>query len=203
MPMARIRPGKSGKTDCSGCGNPRSLSDRLEERRVDCPECGVKVEKIPWTDGKSHTTKTFHLFLVRRARKPSWKETAEAFCTSRDTVFRSVKAIVALRTPARRRLDGLIEAVGGGEIQYGKGHQYLTVVYQIDAGMRRLLFIGRDRTAKTLLTAFWEFGRERCSRLKLVCSDMWKACLKVIGKKAPQALHVPDRYHIVQHLNRA
>jgi len=218
--VARIRPRKNGKAVCSGCGKPRKLYDRLEERRFDfvplwnipvelaypmrrvnCPECGVKVEKIPWADGKSHTTKAFQLFLARWARKLSWKETAEAFCASWDTVFRSVKAIVAYGL-AHRRLDG-VEAIGVDEIQYGKGHQYLTVVYQIDAGMRRLLFIGRDRTAKTLLKIFRAFGRERCGQLKFVCSDMWKAYLKVIGKKAPQALHVLDRFHIIQHLNKA
>lgn len=218
--VATIRPRKNGKAICSGCGKPCSLYDRLGERRfefvplwnipvqleyhmrrVDCPACGVKVERVPWASGKSHTTKAFELFLARWARKLSWKETAESFCTSWDTVFRSVKTIVAYGL-AHRNLDG-IEAIGVDEIQYGKGHQYLTVVYQIDAGMRRLLFVGRERTAKTLLKIFREFGNERCGRLQFVCSDMWKAYLKVIRKKAPQALHVLDRFHIVQHLNKA
>ncbi|MBN2163111.1 MAG: transposase family protein [Pontiellaceae bacterium] len=53
----------------------------------------MKVEKVPWAEGKSHTTKAFQLFLARRAHKLSWKETAESFCTSWDTVFRSVNGI--------------------------------------------------------------------------------------------------------------
>jgi transposase len=218
--VATIRPRKNGKVLCSGCGKPRKLYDRLEKRRfefvplwnipvqleyrmrrVNCPDCGVKVEKVPWADGKSHITSAFQLFLARWARKLSWKETAESFCTSWDTVFRSVKAIVAYGL-AHRNLEN-VTAIGVDEIQYGKGHQYLTVVYQIDAGLRRLLFVGKDRTAKTLLRMFRAFGRERCSRLEFVCSDMWKAYLKVIAKKAPQALHVLDRFHIVQHLNKA
>jgi transposase len=218
--VAVIRPRKNGKVLCSGCGKPRRLYDQLEKRRfefvplwnipvqleyrmrrVNCPGCGVKVEKVPWADGKSHTTKAFQLFLARWARKLSWKETAESFCTSWDTVFRSVKAVVAYGL-AHRSLEH-VTAIGVDEIQYGKGHQYLTVVYQIDAGMRRLLFVGKDRTAKTLLRIFRAFGKERCGRLGFVCSDMWRAYLKVIAKKAPQALHVLDRFHIVQHLNKA
>lgn len=218
--VAEIRPRLNGKVLCSGCGKPRKLYDRLEKRRfefvplwnipvqleyrmrrVNCPDCGVKVEKIPWAEGKSHTTKAFQLFLARWARKLSWKETAESFCTSWDTVFRSVKSVVNYGL-ARRDLEN-VTAIGVDEIQYGKGHQYLTVVYQIDAGMRRLLFVGKDRTAKTLLRIFRTFGKERCHRLEFVCSDMWKAYLKVIAKKAPQALHVLDRFHIVQHLNKA
>ena len=58
------------------------------------PECGVKVERVPWATGKSQATKAFELFLARWARKLSWKETAESFCSSWDTVFRSVKSTV-------------------------------------------------------------------------------------------------------------
>ncbi|QBG49289.1 ISL3 family transposase [Verrucomicrobia bacterium S94] len=218
--VAEIRPRLNGKVLCSGCGKPRKCYDRqsvrqfefvplwnipvqleYRMRRVNCPECGVKVEKVPWADGKSHTTKAFQLFLARWARRLSWKETAESFHTSWDTVYRSVKAIVNYGL-AHRNLDGVM-AIGVDEIQYGKGHQYLTVVYQIDAGMRRLLFVGKDRTAKTLLRIFRAFGRDRCARLEFVCSDMWRAYLKVIAKKAPQALHVLDRFHIIQHLNKA
>ena len=218
--VAAIRPRKNGKVLCSGCGKPRRLYDRLEirrfefvplwnipvqleyrMRRVNCPDCGVKVEKVPWAEGKSRTTKAFQLFLARWARKLSWKETAESFCTSWDTVFRSVKAVVAYGL-THRNLEN-VTAIGVDEIQYGKGHQYLTVVYQIDAGMRRLLFVGKERTTKTLLRIFRTFGRDRCAQLEFVCSDMWKPYLKVISKKAPQALHVLDRFHIVQHLNKA
>ena len=40
-------------------------------------------------------------------------------------------------------------AIGVDEIQYGKGHKYLTLVYQIDLGCTRLLWIGKERTVKT------------------------------------------------------
>jgi transposase len=99
-------------------------------------------------------------------------------------------------------LDG-ITAIGVDEIQYGKGHQYLTLVYQINEGIRRLLFVGQKRTAKTLLRFFREFGKKRCSQLEFVCSDMWKAYIKVIKKKAPNALHILDRFHILQNLGQA
>jgi transposase len=170
-------------------------------RRVNCPTCGVKVEKVPWADGKSHTTKAFELFLAQWARKLSWQETARCFKTCWDTVYRSVKTIVEYGL-AHRNLDG-IEAIGVDEVQYGKGHTYMTVVYQLDAGRRRLLYIGKDRTTKTLLRIFFEFGKERTAQLKFVCSDMWQPYLKVIAKKAPQALNILDRFHIVSHLTKA
>ncbi len=46
-------------------------------------------------------------------------------------------------------------------------------------------------------------GRERTAALRFVCSDMWQPYLKVIAKKASQALHILDRFHIVAKLNKA
>ena len=44
-----------------------------------------------------------------------------------------------------------IEAIGVDEIAWQRGHLYLTLVYQIDAECRRLLWIGQERKVKTLL----------------------------------------------------
>ena len=216
-----IRARQNGLPACSRCGKAGPVYDHMPDhrqfefiplwnipvyfhytmRRVDCEECGVRVERIPWAEGKSPVTKPFALFLARWAKRLSWQETAKSFCTTWDTVFRSVKQIVEYGLK-HRQLDG-ITAIGVDEIQYGKGHQYLTLVYQINAGIRRLLFVGKERKAKTLLRFFRDFGKERCEKLEFVCSDMWKAYIKVIKKKAPDALHILDRFHIVQKLAQA
>ncbi len=66
-------------------------------------------------------------------------------------------------------------------------------VYQIDPTRKRLLWIGQHRRAKTLLRFFRWFGKERTAALTFICSDMWKPSLKVVAKKAEQALHILDR----------
>jgi transposase len=103
---------------------------------------------------------------------------------------------------AHRDLSG-VTAIGVDEILWRRGHRYLTVVYQIDRHCRRLLWAGPDRTVDTLPGFFREFGEERAAHLQYVCSDMWKPYLTVIARKAASALHVLDRFHIVQHLNKA
>ena len=75
--------------------------------------------------------------------------------------------------------------------------------YQLDAGARRLLWCGPERKIKTLLRFFRMFGKERSARLKFVCSDMWGPYLKVIAKKAPNALNVLDRFHIMKKFGEA
>lgn len=215
-----IEPRANGRAICSGCGRPAPGYDRLSERRfefvplwqiavyfvyamrrVDCPTCGVKVEQVPWCDGKNRLTTTYRWFLSGWAKRLSWKGVAEAFGTTWQNVFRSVKYAVSWGL-AHRDLTH-IESIGVDEVAWQRGHNYLTLVYQIDDGCKRLLWIGRDRTAKTFLRFFRMLGRERSKRLKFVCSDMWKAYLKVIAKKAGGAVHVLDRFHIMQKMNKA
>ena len=51
-------------------------------RRVECPEHGVVVEHIPWSQGKRPITTAMMGFLARWARHLSWRQTARAFETS-------------------------------------------------------------------------------------------------------------------------
>ena len=215
-----VRPHRRSGPRCSGCNRRQPGYDTLPPRRfsfvplwafpvilvyamrrVNCDRCGVRVEQVPWATGKQHVTLAYAVFLARWARRLSWKETAEVFCTSWDTVFRCVGRIVEYGL-AQRQLDN-VEAIGVDEVQFQRGHKYLTLVYQIDAACRRLLWIGPDRTARTLLRFFWMIGKERTSRIRFVCSDMWRPYLKVIAKKAGQALHILDRYHLVARMNKA
>ncbi|TWU60257.1 hypothetical protein Poly51_05320 [Rubripirellula tenax] len=63
-------------------------------RRVECPDCGVKVEQVPWADGKHQSTCSYRIFLARWAKRLSWKETAMIFGSSWDTVFRAIDWVV-------------------------------------------------------------------------------------------------------------
>src|SRR5207248_1710545 len=95
-----------------------------------------------------------------------------------------------------------IDAIGVDEIQYAKGHKYLTLVYQIDLGVTRLLWVGRERTIESF-QGFFTVGDELASKIAFVCSDMWEPYLKVIREKCSEALHILDRFHIVAKLNKA
>ena len=152
-------------------------------RRVACAPCGrVRVERVPWAEGKHQLTTTYAWFLARWAKRLSWREVAATFRTTWDSVFRAVAMAVAWGR-AHQDLTG-IDAVGIDEIQWQHGHRYLTLVYQIDPGHTRLLWIGQARRVKTLLRFFRWFGRERTQALRFICSDMWQPYLKVVAKKA-------------------
>ena len=174
---------------------------RYTPRRVHCQTHGIHVEQLPWAVGKEHMTKSYQLFLAGWAKRLSWQETARVFSTSWNSVYRAITWVVDYGL-AHREWEG-VEQIGVDEISVFKGHRYLTCVYQLDKGFRRLLWCGKDRKAKTLLRFFREFGKERCERLRFVCSDMWAPYLKVIKKKCVNALNILDRFHIAKKFNEA
>ncbi len=208
---------------CSQCRRPAPGYDRLPERRwqfvplwgigtwfryaprrVQCPEHGVVVESLPWSDGKRPLTCALMGFLARWARRLSWRETARVFQTSWESVYRSVEWFVEWGL-AERQLAG-VESMGVDEIHWGHGLRaanFLTVIYQIDGHCRRLLWVGQRRTEATLRRGLKALGPEVVKGLRFVCSDMWKPYLNVLATEAGQALHVLDRFHITLHLNQA
>ncbi len=177
---------------------------RYAPRRVACPQHGVVVEALPWNQGQRQVTLAMMVFLARWARRLSWRETARACKTSWDTVYRAIAWVVQWGL-AQRELTS-ITAVGVDEIHWGHGKKadsFLTVIYQLDAGCRRLLWVGRRRTQRTLRKGLESLGPVALAGIRYACSDMWAPYRAVIASLLPKALHVLDRFHITQLLNQA
>ncbi len=215
-----VRPRRGARAVCSKCCLKRPGYDLLAARhftfvplwaiavffvyamrRVECPSCGVTVEMVPWAAGKTQSTHAFVWFVASWARVLSWKETARRFHSSWDTVFRCVEHAVRWGLE-HRNLDG-IRAIGVDELAWKKGHKYLTLVYQIDHGRRRLLHIAQKRTAASFNTFFDMLGEKRSKAIAFVASDMWKAFLSVVRKRCSVVIHVLDRFHVAQLLSKA
>ena len=115
-------------------------------------------------------TTSYRWFLARWAKRLSWQGTADAFNTTWDNVFRSVKHAVEWGL-AHRTLSG-IEAIGIDEVQWRSGHTYLTLVYQIDT-VKRLLWVAEERTEKSLQGFFESLTAEVRTGIQFVASAMW------------------------------
>lgn len=216
----RVRARKGTRCTCSGCGRRRRVYDHQSERRfsfvpiwgipvillytmrrADCRDCGAKVESVPWATGKSPISRSLALYLADWAKQLSWKDVARRFGVNWQQVYDSVRYVVEWGL-ANRDVSG-VTAIGIDEVQFGKGHQYLTVVYQLCGDVRRLLYVGQRREKATLNAFLDEMGQEWCDGIKYVCTDMWKAYLTVVGERLSKALNILDRFHIVKLLNEA
>lgn len=212
------RRGSSGR--CSGCGRACPTYDHAQQprvwlmppvfkfalvliytmRRVKCPDCGVVVEKVPWATGKHRLCDGFRLLLARWSRYLSWEETAIQFRVAWDDVYASIQWVVEYGL--QHRVLGNIQAIGVDEICVRVGRVFWTLIYQIDAGMTRLLWVGHDRTEATLLHGLNSLGTAACAGIRYVCSDMWDPYLGAVRRRL-KALHILDRFHIRRQLNQA
>ena len=173
---------------------------RYSIRRVVCRRCGVVREKVPWADKGSRFTKSFEQEVAWLAQRTDVSAVANYFRVTWRSVRRIIQRVVAEQRDERRELDGL-RVIGMDEISYRKRHKYLTVV--IDHLSGRVVWAGKERKAKTLLRFFRKLGPQRAAELEAVSMDMWEPYITVVGKKAPQARVIFDRFHIVKHLNEA
>jgi transposase len=218
--VVRVLPRENSRPYCSGCGRPGPGYDHLEERwfefvpvwgiavfllyrmrRVNCDRCGVTVELVPWCDGKNHLTITYRWFLSTWAKRLSWSEVASIFSTSWDSVCRAVEHAVEWGLSHRDLSE--LEAVGIDEVASGRGHRYLTLIYDIGGATRRLLAVTEERTEASLRSCLEGLGETVCGRVQYVCSDMWKPYLNVIAEKFGNAVHILDRFHVMQKFGKA
>jgi transposase len=216
----QIEARKNGRPVCSGCGRRGRSYDRLEERRfefvplwgilvffayrmrrVKCTRCGVTVEMVPWCDGKNQMTTTYRWYLATWAKRLSWSEVGLVFRTSWDSVCRAVEHAVEWGL-ARRDLRE-VTALGVDEIAWARGHTYLTLVYDIGGDKKRLLAVEEDRKEESLRRGLESLGESVYLKVNYVCSDMWRPYLNVIAELLGEAVHVLDRFHVMQMFGKA
>jgi transposase len=215
-----IRPRSNSKPICSVCGQSCSTYDHLNERRfeyvplwgyvvffvycmrrVNCSQCGIKVERVPWSDGKNQLTISYRWYLTTWAKRLSWTEVATIFQTSWDSVCRAVEH--AVEWGLKHRVLSGITAIGVDEIAWKQGHKYLTLLYDISGSTKRLLAVEEHRVEGSLRGCLASLGEAVCGQVQYVCSDMWKPYLNVIREQLSGAVHVLDRFHIMQKFNKA
>lgn len=168
-------------------------------RRVVCPDCGVRVEQVPWAQRWSRVTKTLARAVAELARKTDLSTVAQHFAIN----WKTVSSIIhrAVQWGLRKRRKRPLRIIGLDEVSRKRGHRYLTLVYDLERG--QLVWVGKDRSKTTLEAFFDALGARRSRHLQAVVLDMWEAYLAVVRERAPQATVCFDRFHVVRHLNRA
>lgn len=95
------------------------------------------------------------------------------------------------------RLKG-VRYIAIDEFAVQKGHKYMTVVYDLEAG--RAIYITEGRESEGL-NKFWK--RIKCSgaEIKAVAMDMWPAYLKSVMDNNIKVKIIFDRFHIISKMN--
>lgn len=204
---------------CSGCGEKCSLKDHAKQRewrhmdtmqfetvmrarvpRTDCPQCGVKTCAVPWADLHGRFTLMFEAFAVRVLQASSNVEQARQLLGLNWKGLHRIMERAVERGLAKRELDE-VEHVGMDEKSFGRGHDYVSLMTDIDGARVLEVSRGRDEAAANVL---WSaLSGEQKSNVKAVAMDMWPAFANSAERHVPEAEIVHDRFHISKHLNEA
>jgi len=204
---------------CSGCGRkiaePADATERevrdlpcfeylttvvIELYRVRCPDCGLKIEKVDQLPSKAPFSKRFEDAVGEACESASARRVAKRFGLAESTV-RAIDLRYLERWTAARRKPAL-KQMGVDEIYLGKKTKFVTVVSNLETG--EPLWFGKERKKETLDEFFRsQLSPRQCQRIDAACVDMWEPFTTSIHEWAPNCAIVYDKFHIMQHANRA
>jgi transposase len=188
------------KLICSGCGRSVAEAHDSYERevrdlpwrkyqttvivelyRVCCPQCGVRVERMPQLPSKAPSSKDFEDAVGLACESASVRQVARQFRLAASTV-RAIDLRYLERNATRRKAP--LAEMGVDEIYFGKQMKFITVVSNLETG--EPLWFGQDRKQETLDEFFrTQLGANQRKRITAACVD--------IGRPSPTALRTGPR----------
>ena len=204
---------------CSGCGQwvkevhevyERKVRDLpcfeyrttvvIELYRLRCPRCGVKVERTPQLPSKAPFSLRFEDEVGRACEGAAAAQVARRLGMAASTV-RAIDLRYLERWVATRHQPKL-RHMGVDEIHVGKKRGFLTVTSNLESG--EPLWFGQDRKQETLDEFFrTQLSARQRRGLEAACLDMWRPYRQSLEQWAPQCKLVYDKFHVLQHANRA
>lgn len=171
---------------------------RFKQYRVKCPQCGLRVEELPFVQRYSRVSVMLGN-LVYELCKVMTNKAVGILQGLDDATVKAIDKEKLQEKQASRSLDG-ISALGVDEIFIG-GKNCLHMVSALD-GPRgpELIYIGKGRKEKNL-KKFWKwFGRERTALIKVGVMDMWKGFINSFKANCHGIVILYDKFHVISHL---
>ena len=201
---------------CSACGSAQVAPRGHEERmfrslpiggkrtsvvlpipRVECLECGlVRQVVVDFAKPRRRHTKAFARYALELSRLTTIQNVAMHLGVSWDVIKELQREDLEKRF-GKPKLKHL-RRIAIDEISIGKGHQYLTVVLDLDSGC--VVFVGDGKGGAALL-AFWKRLRSSGAQIEAVATDMSPAYIAAVQTNLPQATLVFDRFHVIKLFN--
>jgi transposase len=170
-----------------------------EIRRLDCPDCGIRTEELPWARPGARHTRDFEDTVLWLAQRTDRTSVATLMRCGWETVTAIINRGVAELLDTRR-LQTLYR-IGVDEICYRHPHRYLTIIGDHDTGT--VIDIQPGRSEESLAKFYEQQPDSSLDTIEAVSMDVSKAFSGATRTHLPQATICFDPFHIMQWINRA
>ncbi|WP_419601503.1 ISL3 family transposase, partial [Thiolapillus sp.] len=160
-----------------------------------------RVERCEFVDKGSRFTHRFCHLVSGLCRHMSIQSVARHLGLRWETVKNIDKAYLHKTLPA---LDPStltdLKYIGVDEVARAKGHDYMTVVYDMVKG--HLIWVGTGRTAEVFSEFLRQLPKQTAAAIEAVAMDMGPSYQKAVKECLPQADIVFDRFHVMQNYSK-
>lgn len=170
-----------------------------EIRRLDCPDCGIRTEELPWARPGARHTRDFEDMVLWLAQRTDRTSVATLLRCAWETVTAIINRGVAELLDARR-LDTLYR-IGVDEICYRHPHRYLTIIGDHDTGT--VVDIQPGRNYQSLANFYARQSDSDLAQIEAVSMDVASAYTEATRTHVPHAVICYDPFHIMRWANRA
>jgi transposase len=170
--------------------------------RVACGHCGKTGQApVPWARSGSGFSQLFDAFVIALVREMPVKTVADLLDVGDDRIWRVLEHYVE-KARALEDFSG-VTAVGIDETAARRGHDYITLFHDLEAG--RLLFAceGRDQGTVARFVEDLSAHDGTADAIAAACIDMSRSYIAGVGRHLPQAAITFDRFHVIALANAA
>ena len=215
--LIKLEHPKRHKFPCAECGQSCPVADHGEPRqwrhldsmhlmtvieaappRTQCDKCGVKTVKLPWAEPRSRFTTFFEAMVILQLQVcGTYEGTAKMLRIDYDAVERVVERAVDRGLVRRGKVE--IEHLGLDETQWKDGmagSNFISALSDLKTGRIIDLVTGKDSAAAEKLLR--SIPAESLAKIKVTCSDLSSGFTNILKEMIHWALHVHDKFHVVQ-----
>ena len=156
-----------------------------------------RLEHCPFVDKGSYFTHRFCRLVSGLCRHMSIQSVSRHLKLRWEMTKNIDKAYLHQTLPALEpeKLSGL-KYIGVDEVARAKGHDYMTVVYDLLEG--HLIWVETGRTAEVFSSFLMRLPAETAEKIEAVSMDMGPAYQKSVREWLPHADGVIDRFHVMK-----
>jgi len=178
---------------------PARVWIRCQHRKVICTHCQkTPIEQLDLFDPYLRVTKRLARYIFELSKIMAVLEVARHLGLD----WKTVKAIDQkfLERDYGQTDYQELRILAIDEISIRKGHRYLIVVLDYETG--RVVWVGKDRKARTLKRFFSGMSPEQRRQFEAVVMDMWEPYILAVQTKVPHVKIVLALFHVAAQFSR-